>query len=914
MASAGLWITYTTTVDLFEAQLVERGRLLAASLNHSAMVAETSIQVQHVVDQLSLSPHIESVVVATSEPPEIMASSNRAWNGTRLHQLPDRHLGEHFLRAMARGEFGHHFDDDGEVLILTAPLEAPLVDHSDHDPSMMPSGAAPGQGTAQGHGVTHMDGPSHDNEPSTTRDPPPYRGAIMLFLDSKGASTAVSQILWLLCIALLAAVLITMSIAYVLVDRQIVARLNVIRSAMTRQKSGDGAMRAPIAANDEISDLGRAFNNMVDRIDTETRRREDLVQELKDSENRFQGFAEIGADWMWEMDADLRFSYFSDPIHKISGLPREHYLGKTRLEVGQGSIDDEKWHRHLADLEAHRPFRDLCYINMNPDGQRFYWSTSGEPVFDSSGIFVGYRGIGSDITERKRTEEALRESEVRLAKTAKIAKVGYWVWDEIEDKAVYCSDELAEINGVATGRELAAMLTSLEKDLEWVHPDDRDRIAKTARESMAEQRGYDIEFRIIRSDGEVRHLREILEPVLDDEGNLIRSNGIIQDITERKQAEDQLRQAHKMEAVGQLTGGVAHDFNNLLAVILGNAELAADRLGKDDKQVEAIVHAATRGAELTQRLLSFSRQQALRPQTVDLNACVTGMTDMLRRTLEEHIDIETVTAAGLWNCEVDPAQLENALVNLAINARDAMPDGGKLTIETANARLDDDYAAAQAEVRPGQYVMLAVTDNGSGMALEVQRHVFEPFFTTKAVGKGSGLGLAMIYGFVKQSGGHVTIYSEPGEGTTVKLYLPRSTRTEVAEKKPVTDEVPVARGETVLVVEDDPDLRTLAVTLLGNLDYQVLEAATAAAALEQLGTTTRVNLLLTDVVMPGGMNGRELAAEVERRAPGINVLYMSGYTEDAIMHHGRLDADAKLLQKPFSRADLARAVRCVLDG
>ncbi len=464
-------------------------------------------------------------------------------------------------------------------------------------------------------------------------------------------------------------------------------------------------VKFPIRDGDgEIVAIGAIGTDITERKRTE--------QALRDSENRFQGFAEIGSDWMWEMDADLRFSYFSDPIHKISGVPREHYFGKTRLEVGQGSIDDEDWHQHLADLEAHRPFRDFCYTYIKPNGQWYYCSVSGDPMFDSSGIFTGYRGIGSDITERKRAEEALRESEVRLAKTAKMARVGYWVWDEIEDKAIYCSDELAEINGVATGRELAAILNSSEKDLEWVHPGDRDHVAKAVRASMAERRGYDIEFRMIRRDGEVRHLREILEPVYDDEGNLVRSKGIIQDITDRKHAEDQLRQAQKMEAVGQLTGGLAHDFNNLLGVILGNAEMVADRLGEDDKQVGAIVHAATRGAELTQRLLSFSRQQALNPQTVDLNACVAGMTDMLRRTLEEHIDIEAVTAAGLWNCEVDPAQLENALVNLALNARDAMPDGGKLTIETANARLDDDYAAAQADVTPGRYVMLAVTDTG----------------------------------------------------------------------------------------------------------------------------------------------------------------------------------------------------------
>ena len=431
---------------------------------------------------------------------------------------------------------------------------------------------------------------------------------------------------------------------------------------------------------------------------------------------------------------------------------------------------------------------------------------------------------------------------------------------------------------------------------------------------LAGQMTLDIEAKDMAGDGsEIIVRRRVVIPAKyrEDWSRVIYA---IEDITERARLEEQLRQAQKMEAVGHLTAGVAHDFNNMLAIIWGNAELLEDKIGKDNPQLATVFRTTQRAADLTQRLLAFSRKQVLNPEVLNVSNLIANITGLLRRTLEEHIDIETVTGTGLWNCEVDPAQLENALVNLALNARDAMPDGGKLTIETANARLDDDYAAAQAEVRPGQYVMLAVTDTGSGMPPEVREHVFEPFFTTKAVGAGSGLGLSMVYGFVKQSGGYVTIYSEEGEGTTIKLYLPRSTETEAVERKSVPGEVPVARGETVLVVEDDPDVRTLAVALLSSLGYQILEAATGVAALEQLGSTTRVNLLLTDVMLAGGMNGRELAAEAERRALGIQVLYMSGYTADAIMHHGRLDADAELLQKPFRRADLARAVRRVLDG
>jgi CheY-like chemotaxis protein len=285
----------------------------------------------------------------------------------------------------------------------------------------------------------------------------------------------------------------------------------------------------------------------------------------------------------------------------------------------------------------------------------------------------------------------------------------------------------------------------------------------------------------------------------------------------------------------------------------------------------------------------------------------------LHRTLEESVSIEFIGSDDLWMCEADPSQLENAILNLAINARDAMPDGGKLTIETENISLDEDYATAQAEVTPGQYVMIAVTDTGAGMSQEILGQVFDPFFTTKEIGKGSGLGLSMVFGFVKQSGGHVTIYSEVGVGTTVKLYLPRSRGGKPASLPSGPLDVPRARGEIILVVEDDPSVRTLSVALLSDLGYGVLEAADGPAALLVLETSPQIDLLFTDVVLPGGMRGPELAAEITRRRPRITVLYTSGYTENAIVHQGRLDEGVDLLNKPFRRDDLARKVRAVLD-
>ncbi len=394
--------------------------------------------------------------------------------------------------------------------------------------------------------------------------------------------------------------------------------------------------------------------------------------------------------------------------------------------------------------------------------------------------------------------------------------------------------------------------------------------------------------------------------------------GIVRDIRQRKESEQQLRQAQKMEAVGHLTGGIAHDFNNLLTAILGNLEMLQDRVELDPsarKFMDIAFRAADRGADLTQRLLAFSRKQTLSPEAADINKLVQRVTELMRRTLGEDIEIETVLAGGLWPATVDPGQLESALLNLAINARDAMPEGGKLTIETANSHLDQAYTDAHEEVNPGQYVRVAVTDTGTGMPPEVVARAFEPFFTTKEIGLGSGLGLSMVYGFVKQSAGHVNIYSEPGHGTTVKLYLPKAAATDQAARAAEPSQRAQPMGdETVLVVEDDPDVRAFVVAALGVLGYRVMEAEDGPAALALLNQVSRIDLLLTDVVLPRGMNGRQVAEEVRKRYPRLKTLFSSGYTENAIVHQGTLDKDAELLAKPYTREALAQKVRRVLDA
>ncbi|MGJ4994117.1 ATP-binding protein [Bradyrhizobium sp. HKCCYLR20261] len=381
--------------------------------------------------------------------------------------------------------------------------------------------------------------------------------------------------------------------------------------------------------------------------------------------------------------------------------------------------------------------------------------------------------------------------------------------------------------------------------------------------------------------------------------------------------EAQVRQAQKMEAIGQLTGGVAHDFNNILTVITGTIEILADAV-KDKPQLAGIADmisaAAERGADLTRHLLAFSRRQPLQPRSTDINGLVVDAARLLRPTLGEQIEIESMLAHDSAPALIDPSQLSTAILNLALNARDAMPDGGKLTLETKNVTLDEHYARLNRDARPGHYIMIAVSDTGEGIPASLLDKVFEPFFTTKDVGKGSGLGLSMVYGFVKQSNGHVKIYSEQGHGTTVKLYLPRAAS---APELPAADvERPaVPRGdETILIVEDDALVRDYVIAQVRRLGYRTLSASNAAEGLAIIDSDERVDLLFTDVIIPGGKNGRQLAIEAEKRRPGLKVLYTSGYTENAIVHHGRLDADVLLLAKPYLSADLARMIRTALEA
>jgi PAS domain S-box-containing protein len=447
-------------------------------------------------------------------------------------------------------------------------------------------------------------------------------------------------------------------------------------------------------------------------------------------------------------------------------------------------------------------------------------------------------------------------------------------------------------------------------------PEDRENgVPQRVLETAARSGKFEGEGWRVRKDGSRFWANVLLDAIIGPDGDVIGFAKVTRDLTEKRNIEAQLRQSQKMEAIGQLTGGIAHDFNNLLQVVIGSLEGLQRRAGNAlhtpqgadlQRFIDNALRGADRAANLTRRLLAFSRRQALDAKPTDVGKLVAGMSDLLRRTLGEAIAIETVNAGELWPVSIDANQLESALLNLAVNARDAMPAGGKLTIETANSQLDEAYTSRFEGLEPGSYVMIAVSDSGMGMTRDVIERAFEPFFTTKEVGHGTGLGLSQVYGFVKQSGGHVRAYSEVGEGTTIKLYLPRLTGEVAAGERIVHARVPARGvGEMILVVEDDENVRTATSDMLRELGYRVIAAADGASALRFVDAHPDIRLLFTDVGLPGGMNGRQLADAARERRPELPVLFTTGYARNAIVHHGRLDAGIHLLSKPFTYAELA---------
>ena len=587
--------------------------------------------------------------------------------------------------------------------------------------------------------------------------------------------------------------------------------------------------------------------------------------------------------------------------------------------LGARNESDDEWVQHSLEVRA-QLVRVLSLVQSAETGQRGYLLTGQDlylgPYQMALGQLPGVLQRTQDLASDN-PEQIKNLAQLRQLIQDKLAELGATV-DAY--KAGHNDAALAIVNsdkGFQLMQEIRRSIGNMQSEEDQLLT---TRQTVAARSGMLLQAGVAIAFLLICAAGFLmaRFTREFFTALTAARDRLALANRqLLDQVTRREAAESQLRQAQKMEALGQLTGGIAHDFNNMLGVIMGALDLVKRRIAKGDYAIERFLDAATiaseRAATLTQRLLAFARQQPLAPQPLDANKMIAAMSDLLHSTLGEHIQIETVTAAGLWTVLADSQQLENAILNIAINGRDAMPDGGKLTIETGNAHLDQAYCAQNPEVKPGQFALIAVTDTGIGMSADVAARVFDPFFTTKPTGKGTGLGLSQVYGFVKQSSGHIKIYSEPGSGTTVKIYLPRL----IADAKDIkrTTLEPMRTGdrnEIILVVEDDPLMRRLATEALHELGYTVFDCDGAANALATLDRVTDVKLLFTDVVMPD-INGKKLADEAARRRPGLKVLFTTGYTANAVVHGGVLDTGVNFISKPFTLDQLAAKVRTVLD-
>jgi PAS domain S-box-containing protein len=610
----------------------------------------------------------------------------------------------------------------------------------------------------------------------------------------------------------------------------------------------------------------------------------------------------------WNHAAEQLFGYtaqeaIGQSIYVIVPAERHEEVSDILVRLGRGEY-----------IDHHETVR------IAKDGRRLDISLSVSPVKSTSGELIGAAKVARDITAAKRAQEAFqREVEGRrrlfeILSNTITSIVDAVLVSDANGRIVHSNPAAARLMGIVAGLDPADWIKPNEVRL----PGEDEPIPLHQRPLMRAVRGELVEnVEMVvhhKTENKTYSLIANGSPIRDTDGGIAGAVVVYRDVTQAKETERQLRQAQKMEAVGELTGGIAHDFNNVLTVITGTIEILADGVA-DKPELKTIAKmindAAMRGGDLTQRLLAFARKQPLQPGVIDVNELVADTAKLLRPTLGEHVHLETLLKHGIPKALVDPNQLTTALLNLALNSRDAMPKGGSLIIETSHVHLDEAYAGANSDVQSGPYVLIAVSDTGSGIPADIQEKVFEPFFTTKDVGRGTGLGLSMVYGFVKQSGGHIKIYSEAGHGTTIKVYLPiadgQETSLENASAAP-----PVGGTETILAVEDDPLVRASVVTQLESLGYAVLTAGNAAEALETIDNGSDVDVLFTDVIMPGFMNGRQLAEEAQKRRSGLKVLFTSGYTENAFAHHGRLDPGVVLLAKPYRKEDLARMLRQVI--
>ena len=634
---------------------------------------------------------------------------------------------------------------------------------------------------------------------------------------------------------------------------------------------------------------------------------------LRRSEERYRLLAENISDVIGLYDLGTNAVYVSPSVQQLRGYTPAEMIARPMMDqLAPGSRDlamrvfQEEMEMERSGRADPARSRTVEFEVLCKDGTTVWTESKLTAVRDSSGSLTGFVAVSRDITERKRVEETLRNTSQTL-RTLIDASVLAIVALDRDGRVTLWNNAATRMFGWSAQEVLGRPFPAVPEDRRAEFEDGR------VRSQAGEDVVYETQRR--RKDGSLVDVLRSSAAIFDPQGELAGTMGILVDITERKQLEEELRQAVKMEGIGRLAGGIAHDFNNLLTVIGGRAYLLLSQLPAGHamrRDLLLIQQTGDRAAALTRQLLAFSRKQMLAPAVIDLNEIVSGMRALLERVLGEDVDLIMDLDPSLGHVSADPGQLEQVILNMAVNARDAMPEGGQLTLETRHLDVDPPYARQKVELAPGPYEVLSISDTGVGMDAATVARVFEPFFTTKAVGKGTGLGLATAYGIVKQSGGHITVHSEPGSGATFRIYLPRTESSESASL--AVEETAARRGtEVVLLAEDDINLRALTRDILASNGYTVLESQDVEDALRiaerQDGT---IQLLLTDVVMPR-MSGRVLAEAVKRFRPDVKVLYMSGYTDNAIVHHGVLDPGTALLQKPFSPAALARKVREVLD-
>jgi two-component system cell cycle sensor histidine kinase/response regulator CckA len=651
---------------------------------------------------------------------------------------------------------------------------------------------------------------------------------------------------------------------------------------------------------------------------------ERLKSGLLDNMNETQHIAMIGS---WEWDLKTNHVWWSDETYRIFGVTPQDFV--PNFEANCKFIHPDDLARYGKSFEhsikTREPLAYDCRLVTN-DGHLKHCHAGGMCHYDDSGQPIRFIGTIMDITERKQAEEELKTNKAKLSNALEMAHLGHWEYDAANDLFTF-NDQFYNIFRTTVEQVGGYTMHSAEYAHRFIHPDDIHLVGEETRKAIETTDPHfkrQIEHRILYADGTVGYITVRFFIVKDSHGRTVKTYGVNQDITERKREEkekeklqDQLLQSQKMESVGRLAGGVAHDFNNMLGVILGHAEMAMEKVDPTEPlygNLEEIRKSANRSTDLTRQLLAFARKQMVSPKVMDLNETIEGMLKMLRRLIGEDINLAWLPGAYLWPVKMDESQIDQVLANLIVNSRDAITGVGKVTLETQNVYCDEAYCADHAGCVPGDYVLLTVSDDGCGMDKEIQSKLFEPFFTTKEMGKGTGLGLATVYGIVKQNSGFIDVYSEPDEGTTLKIYLPRYIG-KIEKARMEGPQKPVMLGnETILVVEDEPALLELSCSMLEKQGYRVLAAHTPGEAIRLAEEyTEEIHLLITDVVMPE-MNGQELAKKMLCLYPNMRRLFMSGYTADIIAHHGVLDEGMHFLQKPFSRKALTTKVGEALEG